>query len=225
METNAEITPSMTPSTTPRRIVEPDGAALDVFSLPLDTASSRRTVSRPFRTSLARNRLRADHSRRGVGDPRRSRADAHQAARRLSHRRLRRHAFSCLHRREQGIARAADVSRTCTAQTHVARRTLSPAKHELRADVVGTAIVQRRRRTADHRAAAQSLPRRGDGQSPERTGLVAPRAVGQVARALVWPARTRSHRSFSRPVARRLTRRAFEFDFPSVHLKGETSCR
>ena len=26
----------------------------------------------------------------------------------------------------------------------------------------------------------------GDGQSPERTGLVAPRAMGQIARALVW---------------------------------------
>ena len=66
----------------------------------------------------------------------------------------------------KGSRAQADVSRTCTAQTHVARRALSPAKHELRADV-GMAIVRMRRRTADHRAAAQSLPRRGDGQSPE----------------------------------------------------------
>ncbi|HEY8214775.1 MAG TPA: hypothetical protein VIG36_11665, partial [Methylocystis sp.] len=35
MQTNAELAPSMTP----QRIVEPDGALLDVFSLPTDAAS------------------------------------------------------------------------------------------------------------------------------------------------------------------------------------------
>lgn len=43
MEINADLTPSIALSTAPgaasRRIIEPDGAALDVFSLPLDTAS------------------------------------------------------------------------------------------------------------------------------------------------------------------------------------------
>ncbi len=40
METSADVTPSITPSIASRRIVEPDGAALDVFSLPLDIGES-----------------------------------------------------------------------------------------------------------------------------------------------------------------------------------------
>ena len=219
-----DATIDVRPSATPRRIAEPDGAALDVFSLPLDTAS----LEELFRDLFEHHWREIVFGPIIQGAAWEIHADRPPTRIRLLDGYLTvafgvTHFHVCIGENKGSRARPtspelAKLRRTSRAELY-RRRNTSVCRCR------GDCAVQRRRRTADHRAAAQSLPRRGNRQGSQGAGLVASRAVGQIARALVRPARPRSRRSFSRPVTRRLRRRAFEFNFRSVHLKGETSCR
>ncbi len=179
----------------PAQIVEPDGATLDVFSLPTDAAS----LEELFRD------LFENHWREIVFGPIIQGAaweiHADRAPTRI--------------RLLDGyltVAFGVTHFHVCIGENKGSRaRPTSPELAKLRR--TSRAELYRRRNTscvpmswglqlfngAGEQQITVLLPNpfldAGDGQSPEGAGLVAPGAVGQIARALVRPARARSRRS------------------------------
>jgi hypothetical protein len=171
---------------TPKRILEPDGTPLDIFSLPTDHASLEELLRDLFKNHWreitfgpiiqgAAWEIHAPNAPTRIGM-----LDGYLTV-----------AFGVTH------------FHICIGETKGSRSRPTPpevAKHRrtARAELYrrlgktcvpmswGRSALQWRERTANYRSPAQSVSSSRNGQSAEGARLVASRPVGQIARAMVW---------------------------------------
>jgi len=174
----------------PRRIVDEDGATVEIFDLPTDEASLEALLRELFEQHWreitfgpiiqgAAWEMRADAAPEKI-----KMFDGYLTV-----------TFGVphLHRQASRPPQQQSLAGARASSPDQPRRALSALEPRRHANFLGSSPVQRQGRAADHRAAAQSVPPSGDRQGAEDAGLVAPRAVG---RAQAHPPRPPPARSF-----------------------------